>query len=283
MEIEKLTPHQLAGFKLEDTKISAVVTYSYTMALLADQAGVDLILVGDSVARVVSGLPNFLSVRLREMIYHTQAVARACKRACIMADLPQKVIARGIQASVSGSMALISDGGADCVKVEGGSGAILEIVSAIANSGIPVVGHFSSPSARIDKPGAYIMNTRDFDDDVKANQHEYLIGLGRSFQEAGCCALLLSKISAQTATDITSAARIPTIGIGSGVGCDGQILVLEDLLGLTQRKTPYYVKRYAQAEDVFREAIDRYVREVRGGYFPEQRHTLDSKQESQTE
>lgn len=273
MPQDKISPRDLGAMKSASTKICAVVTYSYSMAVLADQAGIDVILVGDSAARVFSGLPDYLAVQLDQMIYHTQAVARACTHACVMSDLPQRTMLGDPQTAVKGAELLISEGNADCVKVEGGSNQVVDLVQAIANAGIPVVGHFGLPSKTTDRGGTDRMNPVDTGITSENYSQTNLVNLGRRFQEAGCCALLLSKIPSSTAAVITESVDIPTIGIGSGVACDGQILVLEDLVGLTQRKPPYYVKRYMRADQTFSEAIENFIQDVRELRFPGEAHT----------
>ena len=271
MDSSKITPNTLLIMKQATKKICAVVTYSYTMARLADQAGVDLILVGDSAARVVLGLPTHAPMRLEDMVYHTQAVSRACQRACVMADLPQRTMAEGLQACVSGAMTLISDGDAACIKVEGGSTQALRIIEAIAEVGIPVVCHFSMPSTIVDRLGTY----RPWDAsnaDSNNKPWNYLEQASR-FESAGSCAMLLSKIDPEIAREITLATHIPTIGIGSGPHCDGQILVLEDLLGLAQRDHPYYVKKYANLGELADQALRTYFQEVRQGIYPEESYS----------
>jgi 3-methyl-2-oxobutanoate hydroxymethyltransferase len=246
------------------------------MAVLADKAGMDVILVGDSAARVFSGLPDFLAVELDQMIYHTQAVARACNHACVMSDLPQRTILGDPKAAVEGAELLISEGHADCVKVEGGSDQVVDLVQEIANAGVPVVGHFGLPSKTTEK------GSPDRTDPVVQGitseplPHAELVNLAGRFQEAGCCALLLSKIPAPIAAAITESVDIPTIGIGSGTACDGQILILEDLLGLTQREPPYYVKRFIRADRIFSEAIESFIQEVRELRFPDETHTRNT-------
>ena len=273
MPKDKLFPRDLGALKSASKKICAVVTYSYSMAVLADQAGIDVILVGDSAARVFSGLPDYLAVQLDQMIYHTQAVARACTHACVMSDLPQRTMLGDPQAAVKGAELLISEGSADCVKVEGGSDQIVDLVREIASAGIPVVGHFGMPSKTTDKGGADRINPVDTAITSEPNSQANLVNLGRRFQEAGCCALLLSKIPSSIAAVITESVDIPTIGIGSGAECDGQILVLEDLVGLTQREPPYYVKQYIHADRILSEAIENFIQDVRELRFPDEAHT----------
>ena len=243
------------------------------MAILADQAGIDVILVGDSAARVFSGLPDFMAVQLDQMIYHTQAVARACAHACVMSDLPQRTMLEDPQTAVRGAELLISEGNADCVKVEGRSDQVIDLVQEIANAGIPVVGHFGMPSKITDKGGADRINPVNTRSGSEYNSQSDLVNLGRRLQEAGCCALLLSKIPSSIAAVITEVVDIPTIGIGSGAACDGQILVFEDLIGLTQREPPFYVKRYVHAGRIFSEAVESYIQDIRELRFPEETHT----------
>jgi len=168
-------------------------------------------------------------------------------------------------------MALIADGNAACVKVEGGSEYALKIASAIAQAGIPVVGNFNMPSAFVDKPGAY-QSWAANSSDVGCDERNLVVE-GLRFEAAGCCALVLSKILPEIAQDITQSVRIPTIGIGSGANCDGQILVLEDLLGLTQRDHPYYVKKYAQFDEIADKALRTYLQEVRQAIYPDDLHS----------
>jgi 3-methyl-2-oxobutanoate hydroxymethyltransferase len=177
------------------------------------------------------------------------------------------------QAAVKGAESLISEGNADCVKVEGGSDQIVDLVREIANAGIPVVGHFGMPSKTTDKVGAVRMNPVDTGITSENHSQATLVNLGRRFQEAGCCALLLSKIPSSIAAVITESVDIPTIGIGSGSACDGQILVLEDLVGLTQREPPYYVKQYIHADRILSEAIENFIQDVRELKFPDEAHT----------
>ena len=252
--------------KAHKNKLCALVTYSYTMANLAEEAGIDVILVGDSATRVISGLPDHNNMSLEQMFYHTRAVTRACKRAIVMADLPQATMTEGIESAIKASKRLIKEGKAHCIKVEGSSQLALDAVKAIACADIPVVGHFS------------MLNIKDGHarSEQETNQEEIfdaMVSLGKELEARGAIALVLSKILPHIAAAITSVVNIPTIGIGSGPDCDGQILVLEDLLGLTKRNPPYYLKQYAQLGKLTKEAINTYIMEVRSGKFPENSHS----------
>jgi 3-methyl-2-oxobutanoate hydroxymethyltransferase len=188
-----------------------------------------------------------------------------------MADLPQLTITEGTEASVSGAMALMAEGRADFVKIEGGSEQISRIANAIAEAGIPVVGHFGMPSNYVDKPGVF----RKWGTATKSERSDaqFLYELAERLQSAGCCALLLSKIRPDIASEISQSVDIPTIGIGSGPDCDGQILIFEELIGLTERDPPYYVKTYAQLGERAVEALQTYIQDVRTGSFPQDSHS----------
>jgi len=251
--------------KTHNNKICALVTYSFTMANLAEESGIDLILVGDSATRVISGLPDHGNMSLEQMFYHTQAVARACKRTIVMADLPQATMSEGIETAIKASKWLINEGKAHCIKVEGSSKLALDTVRAIAHAEIPVVGHFSMLDSKNDR----VYSKQQINQEKVFNT---MLALGKELETKGAIALVLSKIHPNIATGITSCINIPTIGIGSGPDCDGQILVLEDLLGLTKRDPPYYLKQYAQLGKLTKEAIKTYISEVYSGQFPEESH-----------
>ncbi|HEY60310.1 MAG TPA: hypothetical protein G4N92_06460 [Anaerolineae bacterium] len=258
--------------KAHTNKLCAVVTYSYTMAHLAEEAGVDMILVGDSATRVFSGLPDHRNMSLEQIFYHTQAVARACKRVKIMVDLPQATMEEGIEATVKASRWLIEEGKAHSIKVEGSSQLALDIVAAIAHADIPVVGHFTMLDIKDDRVHAKQQTNQEA-------VYQAMLALGKEFEIKGASTLLLSKIRPSIAAAITRSVDIPTIGIGSGPDCDGQILVLEDLLGLTYRNHPYYVKQYAQLGKLTSEAIRSFISEVHEGKYPDKSHSQPRQQE----
>lgn len=266
MHSSKITTKTLQEMKSSGQKITAVVTYSYTMARRAEEAGIESILVGDSATRVFSGLSQHSAMTIDEMLYHTQAVTRACSQAWIMADLPQDVIDAGSKDCIEASKMLINEGKADCVKVESNSENAAEIIQAIHRAGFPVMGHFGmliENDSRISKTNS----------DSETAMKDAMLDFAKQLVTAGSCALLLSKIKATIAAEITRQVKVATIGIGSGLDCDGQILVLEDLLGLTYREHPYYVKQYAQLGMLAQEAIQNYIDEVKKGVYPNQSHS----------
>jgi 3-methyl-2-oxobutanoate hydroxymethyltransferase len=261
MSSSKISTKTLQEMKLSGQKITAVVTYSYTMARRAEEAGIEAILVGDSATRVFSGLGQHSAMTTLEMLYHTQAVTRACSRAWIMADLPQEVIDAGSKDCVEASKILIIEGKADCVKVESNSENAVDIIQAIHSAGFSVMGHFgmlAENDSRIKKT----------EKDLETATKNAMLDYAKHLVSAGSCALLLSKIKATIAAEITHQVSVATIGIGSGMDCDGQILVLEDLLGLTYREHPYYVKQYAQLGMLAQKAIQIYIDEVKKGVYP---------------
>lgn len=262
----KITIKSLAEMKKSRKKITAIVTYSYTMARTAEEAGIDAILVGDSATRVFSGLSHHGSMTMEAMLYHTQAVTNACSRTWIMADLPQMVIDAGPSECVQAARILIENGKADCVKIESTDEGAIEIIEAISNSHLSVMGHFGMMAVddtRIQGDGSNSEGTLT----------RAMVNFAQRLVAAGSCALLLSKIRASIANEITKNVEVPTIGIGSGLNCDGQILVLEDLLGLTYREHPYYVKQYAQLGQLAQNAIREYIKEVENGIYPDQAHS----------
>ncbi len=267
MSTEKVNPATLLKMKSAGKKISAVVAYDYTLARRSDEAGIDVILVGDSATRVFSGLPNHTFMTLVQMLYHTQAVSTACQRAWVMADLPQVTIQTNVDMIIKDVEILIKEGRADSVKVEDTSEHAVEVVSAIAKTGFPVVSHFlmmDKNDTRVkDQPGSSI------DESIM----KAMLAFAKRLESAGSCAILLSKIDPLVAGEITGQVKIPTIGIGSGPNCDGQILVLEDILGLTYRDHPYYVKQYAQLGQSVMLAVKQYIAEVNSGAYPDLNHS----------
>ncbi len=266
MPQSKMTIESLVKMKENRKKITAVVTYSYTMARRAEEAGIDAILVGDSATRVFSGLSQHSSMTMESMLYHTQAVTAACSHAWVMADLPQAVIDAGPGECVKGSRILIENGKADCVKIESTAEDAVKIIEAISKDHLPVMGHFGMMADNDER-------VKNKDSDSHDSLTKAMLDFARRLVSAGSCALLLSKIDSSIAAKITENVDVPTIGIGSGIDCDGQILVLEDLLGLTYREHPYYVKQYAQLGQLAQKAISEYIEDVKSNSFPDRAHS----------
>ncbi len=245
----------LQAFKASGRKIAAVVTYTYTMAALAEEAGIDLILVGDSASRVVLGISDHAAIQVEDMILLARGVVRACSRCKVMVDLPQAALQHGIEGAVQAAARIMESSQAHCIKVEGNPQEVISAIQGIAERGIPVIGHFGMPAGDA------------------GDKRTILLDQAAMLEDAGCCALLLSKIDTDIAGEITRRAHIPTIGIGSGPHCDGQILVLEDMLGLARRVQPYYVKPYAKLGDNAVSALQQYAVEVREVTYPGEAHS----------
>lgn len=245
----------LRQFKETGRKITSVVTYSYTMAALADEAGIDLILVGDSASRVVLGVADHAAIQVDDMILLASGAAQACSRCRVMVDLPHAALQQGKADAAQAAARILETSHAHYIKVEGDPEETNDTIRETAMRHIPVIGHFGMPAR-----WAGECRTR-------------LLSQAAMLEESGCCALLLSKIESEIAGEITKQVRIPTIGIGSGPHCDGQILVLEDILGLARRKQPYYVKPYADLGAQAVRAIRQFADEVREATYPSEVHS----------
>ena len=247
--------------KQQQQKIVALTAYDYTFARLVDAAGIDLILVGDSLGMVVQGRANTLPVTMDEMIYHTAMVARAAERALVVGDMPFMSYQADTAQAIGNAGRFIKEAGAAAVKLEGGA-AVSPVIRAITEAGIPVQAHIGLTPQSVHQMGGYRVQ-RDAD---------RLLADAREVQAAGAFSVVLEGIPAHIAEAITGALDIPTIGIGAGPDCDGQILVLHDLLGLHERKLPKFVKQYQQLTAPIREGLTAYSGEVRNGSFPAAEH-----------
>jgi 3-methyl-2-oxobutanoate hydroxymethyltransferase len=248
-------------------KISVLTAYDFPLARLMDQAGIDVILVGDSVGSVVAGYETTLPVTMQEMLYHTRAVARAAEQALIVADMPFLSYQVDLTEARRNAGLLIKEGGAHAVKLEGGVN-VAETVRAIVNMDIPVIGHIGLTPQSIHRMGGYRVQGRA---EAQARQ---LLEDARAVAEAGAFAMVLEGVPAALAREITAQSPIPTIGIGAGVDCDGQVLVIHDILGLCDKYSPKFVKRYADVSATILAGINDYIREVKAGAFPAEEHSF---------
>ncbi len=268
---KRLTLHDLRAMKLAGEKIAMVTAYDATMARLVDEAGADAILVGDSLGMVVQGHDSTLPVKLEHMVYHSAAVrrglARASGRAHLTADLPFGSYQAGVDDAVRAAVQLVAEGGADAVKLEGGA-AFAETVRRIVRAGVPVMGHLGLTPQSVHALGGYRVQGKETED---ANR---LLRDARALEEAGCFALVLECVPAELARVVTGQLAIPIIGIGAGSGCDGQVLVLNDLLGLDAGFRPRFVKRFAELSAPVGEAVAAYAGAVRDGSFPAEEHSF---------
>lgn len=247
-------------------RITVLTAYDFPFARLVDGGGVDIILVGDSAGVVVAGHDTTLPVTMDEMIYHTKAVRRADPKALIVADMPFMSYQTGVEEACRNCGRMIKEGGAEAVKVEGGSN-MAHVIRAISSIDIPVMAHIGLTPQSVHRMGGYKVQGRN-------DQAERIMDDARAVQHAGAFAVVLEGIPAKLAADISAALTIPTIGIGAGPACDGQVLVIHDILGLCEKYSPKFVKRYADLAPIISDAVKRYVDEVRAGEFPTEEHSF---------
>jgi 3-methyl-2-oxobutanoate hydroxymethyltransferase len=255
----KVTMPALAEMKRQGKPISALTAYDYASARIVDEAGIDLVLVGDSLAMVVLGYETTLPVTVDEMLHHTRAVRRGVSRALVVADMPFGSYHASLSEAIANAARFLKEGGAEAVKVEGPR---TELVRALAGAEIPVVGHLGLTPQSVHRMGGYRVQART------ADAVRRLKADARALAQAGAGALVLEGISREAAEAITAELEIPTIGIGAGPGCDGQILVFHDLIGLTFAPPAKFVRRYADAAALIRSAVEHYREDVEHRAFP---------------
>lgn len=269
-KLTKITVPHVTQRKAAAERLTMVTAYDWTFARLLDEAGVDMLLVGDSLGMVVQGLENTLPVTLDEMIYHTRLVARGRRRALVVGDLPFGSYQTSPAQAVDSAVRLVKEGGAEAVKLEGGL-AMAETIEAIASRDIPVMGHVGLTPQSVHRMGGHKVQGRKHGSAPGGRAR--VLSDARAVEAAGAFAVVLEGIPLDLAAEITGELSIPTIGIGAGVHCDGQVLVLHDLLGLSER-APRFAKQYADVGRTVIEAVGAYVREVRGGIFPTDEHAF---------
>ena len=262
----KIALPELREMKRRGDPITMVTAYDAPAARLADEAGVELVLVGDSAAMVMLGHASTVTVTLDEMLFLTRAVTRAARRPLVIGDLPFGTYEVSDEQAVSSAIRMLKEGGADCVKLEG-AGRMVSRARAIAESSIGVMGHIGLTPQSATKLGGFRAQGRTADAALA------LYDDALELQDAGCFAIVLEAVPAPVATRITEALDIPTIGIGAGAGCDGQVLVWHDLLGMYDGPAPRFVKQYGRIAEEIGEALGAYVADVRSGAFPEEQHT----------
>ena len=261
----KVTVPEIIQKKQRGEKITMLTAYDFPMASILSKAGVDMLLVGDSAGMVVAGDPNSLAVTMEQMIYHTRAVANARPRSLIVGDMPFMSYQLSPQQAAENAGRFVSEGRAESVKLEGGAEFVREI-EAILKCGVPVMGHLGLTPQSIHKFGGFKVQGRD---EAAAKK---LVDDALAIEQAGAFSLVLEAVPADVAGKITESLAIPTIGIGAGPQCDGQVLVTQDLLGLFERFVPKFVKRYAHLAPLVEEAVKTYIDEVKGGKFPAEEH-----------
>src|SRR3954469_8564601 len=263
----KVTVHTLAKMKSEHRRISMLTAYDASFARLIDQAGVDVILVGDSLGMVVQGGGNTLPVTMDEMIYHCRSVARGTERAQVVGDMPFMSYQASIEDGIRNAGRLVKEGGAEAIKLEGGAD-YAELAARLVKIGIPVMGHIGLTPQSLHAMGGFKVQGRG---EAAAKK---ILDDAVALDQAGCYAIVLEGIPRELAGEITKKVGCPTIGIGAGAECDGQVLVIYDLLGMNEEFRPKFVKRYDNLAVRIRTAVEEYVTEVRMGVFPDEDHSF---------
>lgn len=262
-EIKRVTTHVLQEMKLRGEKISMLTAYDYSMALIIDAAGIDVILVGDSASNVMAGHETTLPITLDHMIYHASSVVRAVNRSLVIVDLPFGSYQGNSKEALHSSIRIMKESGAHAVKLEGGA-EVRESVERIISAGVPVMGHLGLTPQSIYKFGTYSVRAKE---EAEAKK---LIDDALVLQEAGCFALVLEKIPASLAKKVSEKVKIPVIGIGAGPHVDGQVLVMHDLLGITKGFHPRFLRQYANLFDTISNAVKGYIQDVKSKDFPNQ-------------
>jgi 3-methyl-2-oxobutanoate hydroxymethyltransferase len=260
-EIKRITSHTIQAMKNRGEKIAMLTAYDFSMARILDEAGVDLILVGDSASNVMAGHETTLPITLDQMIYHAQSVVRAVKRAMIVVDLPFGSYQSNSEIALSSAIRIMKESGAHAIKLEGGAEEEKSI-RRILKAGIPVMGHLGLTPQSIYKFGTYTVRAKE---EAEANK---LRTDAKLLDEIGCFAMVLEKIPASLAKEVSESIEIPTIGIGAGMHTDGQVLVTHDMFGITKDFKPRFLRRYAELFDAMTEATKHYITDVKGRQFP---------------
>ena len=260
-DTRKVTTHRFMEMKQKGEKISMLTSYDYTMAGIVDKAGIDAILVGDSASNVMARNATTLPMSVDYMIYHARSVARACQRALVVCDMPFGSYQVNATEGVSNAIRIMKESGCDALKMEGGE-EILDTVKRILDAGIPVMAHLGLTPQSINKFGSYAVRAKE------QAEADKLLRDAQLLDEAGCFGITMEKVPAKLAAEVTKLVKCPTIGIGAGNGCDGQVLVVADMLGMTQGFSPRFLRRYADLNMVITDAVGHYVEDVKSGDFP---------------
>jgi 3-methyl-2-oxobutanoate hydroxymethyltransferase len=263
-EVKRITTHTLQEMKQLGEKIAMLTSYDYSMATIVEDAGIDIILVGDSASNVMAGHETTLPITLDQMIYHAQGVVRAAKKALVVVDLPFGSYQGNSKEALNSAIRIMKESGAHAVKLEGGA-EVRESIERIITAGIPVMGHLGLTPQSIYKFGTYTVRAKEVEE-AKKLKSDILI-----LQEAGCFSVVLEKIPAKLAKEVTESIKIPTIGIGAGPHCDGQVLVINDMIGLTKSFTPRFLRQYFNAYEEIKGAVESYIKDVKRKDFPNEK------------
>ncbi|MBP3298703.1 MAG: 3-methyl-2-oxobutanoate hydroxymethyltransferase [Muribaculaceae bacterium] len=257
----KVTTRRLIEMKQRGEKIAMLTAYDYSSAKIVDEAGVDVILVGDSASNVMAGNVTTLPITLDQMIYHGKSVMKAVKRALVVVDMPFGTYQGNSKEALASAIRIMKESHAEAVKLEGGV-EIRESIERILSAGIPVCGHLGLTPQSINKFGTYAVRAR------QEAEAEKLISDARMLDEIGCFAIVIEKVPAELAARVAQEVRVPVIGIGAGGGCDGQVLVMHDMLGINKGFSPRFLRRYADLAGIMDTAIKQYITDVKDGDFP---------------
>jgi len=267
VKMSKVTTAVIREMKRKGEIITVLTAYDYPTGLVVDEAGVDIILVGDSLGMVVLGYDSTIPVTMEDMLHHTKAVSRAVKRALVIGDMPFMSYQISAEEALYNAGRFLQEADAHGVKLEGGR-EVAEITRRITSAGIPVMAHLGLTPQSVHQIGGYRVQGKD---EASAKR---ILEDAKMLEEAGAFSLVLECVPASLAKLVTESISIPTIGIGAGIHCDGQVLVLHDMLGMFEKFTPKFVKQYAQLNVLMKEGVRQYVDEVRGGLFPEKKHSF---------
>ncbi len=262
----KVTTRRLIEMKQRGEKISMLTAYDYSMASIIDQAGMDVILVGDSASNVMVGNITTLPMTLDQMIYHGRSVMNAVKRALVVVDMPFGTVSGDPLRSLEAAIRVMKETGADALKIEGGE-EVLPDIKKIIDAGIPVMGHLGLMPQSINKYGTYNVRAKDTSEAAKLIKDALLL------EEVGCCGIVLEKIPAELTKQVTAQLSIPIIGIGAGAHADGQVLVMHDMLGINKDFSPKFLRRYADLYTVIIEAVQNYIKDVKSTDFPNEKES----------
>ncbi|MDE3124000.1 MAG: 3-methyl-2-oxobutanoate hydroxymethyltransferase [Bacteroidota bacterium] len=262
-EIKKITTHTLQKMKASSEKIAMLTAYDYSFAGIFDAIGVDVILVGDSASNVMAGHETTLPITLDQMIYHAASVIRAVKRSLVVVDLPFGTYQSNSDIALASSIRIMKETGAHAIKLEGGE-EVLESIQRIVKAGIPVMGHLGLTPQSIYQFGTYAVRATQDDEAEKLQKDIKLL------EQAGCFGVVLEKIPALLAQKVTQSVQIPTIGIGAGPYCDGQVLVMHDMLGINTEFKPRFLRQYLNLHEQITKAVGQYIQDVKNNHFPNQ-------------
>ena len=263
-ELKRVTTHTLQSMKAEGEKISMLTAYDFSLAKIIDEAGIDVILVGDSASNVMAGHQTTLPITLDQMIYHASSVVRAVERALVVVDLPFGSYQGNSKEALNSAIRIMKESGAHAVKMEGGR-EVKDSVERILSAGVPVMGHLGLTPQSIYKFGTYVVRAKEEMEAQRLREDALLL------EESGCFSIVLEKIPAQLAKEVSESLKIPTIGIGAGSGTDGQVLVLHDMMGINKDFNPRFLRRYMNLYDDMKKATEQYIKDIKSRNFPNEK------------